>query len=160
LVGGFAIYVACSGTAWQFTLPGMFLLGGALGLGMAHLRQLLATFGIDPSRPLVEVQQQCLRVHVLDLRTVWTVALLAPLTWPALLVVGLDLLGVDAYAALPTAWLWANLLLGVLWVPLLQILGRRLALWSRAPARLRAMAELATGSQLQAAHQESSRWRE
>lgn len=154
----FAVYVAHSGTAWQFTLPGTFLLAGALGLGVAHLRQLVATRGIDPSRSLAEVQQHCLRVHVLELRTVWAVALLAPLAWPALLVVGLDLLGVDAYAALPGPWLWANVLFGVLWVPLLQLLGRSLAHWSRTPTRLRALAELATGGQLPAAQRELRRW--
>lgn len=156
----FAVYVARCGTAWQFTLPGAFLLAGALGLGVAHLRQLVATRDIDPSRSLAEVQPQCLRVHLLELRTVWAVALLAPLAWPALLVVGLDLLGVDAYAALPRPWLWANVLFGVLWVPLLQLLARGLARWPRTPTRLRALAGLATGSHLPAARRDLQQWRE
>ena len=51
-----------------------------------------------------------------------------------------------------------NVLFGVLWVPLLQLLGRSLAHWSRTPRRLRALAELATGGQLPAAQRELRRW--
>jgi hypothetical protein len=160
LVVLFTFYVVRCGMAWQFTLPGAWLLAGAVGMAVAHWRQLLATRGIDPGRPLAEVQAHCLQVHVLELRTLWAIALLAPLAWPAMLVVGLDAAGVDAYAVLPTAWLWANVLLGVLWVPLLQIVGRGLARWSHTPLRLRVLAELATGRRLAGVERELRQWRE
>jgi hypothetical protein len=151
-------YLVCRGAGWRFALPGAFLLTGLLGLCAAHLRQFAAARRIDPGQPLLQVQRRCLHLHLLELRTTWAIALGAPLAWPALLVVGLDVLGVDAYDALPRAWLWANLGFGLLWVPLLQLLGRGLARWRRTPPRLRAFAELATGKRLSMARRELGVW--
>lgn len=97
----------------------------ALLLNLSSAVQLVRLSRIDYSAPVLAIQTQleALRIHRL-LETKW-VLLLAPLLWTPLLIVGLDgLFGLDAYALFGLGWLGANLLFGVVAIPLLRWLAR------------------------------------
>ncbi len=97
----------------------------ALLLTISCAVQLARLARIDYSAQVLGIQKQleALRIHRLN-ETKW-VLLLAPLLWTPLLIVGLDgLFGLDAYALFGYGWLGANLLFGVVAIPLLRWLAR------------------------------------
>lgn len=89
------------------------------GIQLARLRRI----DYDAQVLLIQKQLESLRIHRLA-ETKW-VLILAPLLWTPLLIVGLDgLLGLDAYALFGRSWLAANLLFGIVAIPLLRWLAR------------------------------------
>lgn len=145
LLGGF---IFAHRDAPPFLIPGLALHLFAIWQLAGGVRQLVALRTLDYSAPPVTIQAQLARLRVQSLtQLLWTVAL-SPLLWPLLLVVGLKgLLGIDAYAALGLPWLGANLLAGVIAVPLALWLARALRhRFGAAPAFQRLLDDLAGGS--------------
>jgi hypothetical protein len=91
-------------------------------------RQLATVARVDYGVPVLGIQQQLEQLAVARLwATRWTL-LLGPLLWTPLLIVGLEaLFGVDAWIRPGVPFLVANLLFGLLAIPLLMGLGRALA---------------------------------
>ena len=113
---------------WRFVAPAVVLELVVLALIASASRQLAAISELDFGGPILTSQNKLerLRIHRI-LETKWTL-LLAPLVWPPLLIVTLrGVLGLDAYAALPAAWLVANLLFGLAAIPLLWWVSRHFA---------------------------------
>jgi hypothetical protein len=100
-------------------------------MAIAHLAstvRLLVGSSFAEDGPVLAVQRRLEALRMLRIRTTKWVFVLAPLLWTPLLIVALrGLAGVDAYEALDGGWLLANLLFGVLWIPLLLWLCHRFA---------------------------------
>ena len=93
---------------------GSFVIASLVILG----RQLFWIYAIDYQRPILEIQQRLETLRIERLRALKLILLLAPLLWILMLIVGIKaLLGIDVYGALPPGWLWANILLGLAWIP-------------------------------------------
>jgi hypothetical protein len=123
---------------WRFAVPGLALaafVAWSFGSGV-----LLATRlgGVDYAARVVAIQKQLEGLRVLRIRHRKWIFLCAPLLWPPLFIVGLDLIGVDAYVGLGWGYILANVAFGAAAIPLLLGLAR----WPRL-ARTRAFRGLA-----------------
>ena len=110
----------------RFLAPTVLLLGSAIGLIIASVRQLVLLHTLTPDMPVAALQAQLEALRVERLRT--TIATLAagPLLWlPALLVVVKSGFAVDLYAVANGAWIVANLALGVVVLMVVATLVRR-----------------------------------
>lgn len=123
----------------RFFIPGLVLHLAAIALSGACVRQLFLLRGIDYAQPLVLLQTKVEQLRIERSRvTKWTL-ITAPLLWVPLLVVSLKAgLGVDAWSVLDTPWLVANLLFGVLFIPVMLLAAHHAA--PRSP-RLRRLAD-------------------
>lgn len=99
----------------------------ALAHSVFAVHQLATLQRLDLAGPLVAIQRRLERLRIGRIRmTKWTF-LLAPLLWAPLLVVTLrGVLGVDAYATLDRAWLGANVVFGLAFIPVMLWASRRL----------------------------------
>jgi hypothetical protein len=111
----------------RFALPALLLLAFVAVTGAATVRHLVLVGRIDLAGPVVASQRRLQARKAERSRASLAVLVLAPLLWTPLLVVALAGLGVDAFRALGTAWLVANVALGVAAIPVGLALARRLA---------------------------------
>lgn len=97
----------------QFLIPAAALDLYVIFMVQGLIRQLVAIANVQYWEPVTIVQRRFETVRRTRLLfTQITVALMA-LAWTPLMIVGLDLLGVDAYATLGTAYLAANVAFGI-----------------------------------------------
>jgi hypothetical protein len=140
LIFALVAYVAARATAGQlrFVVPGLALaafVAWSFGSGVWMATRLGR---VDYGAKVVAIQQQLEALRVLRLRHTKWIFLCAPLLWPPLFIVGLDLLGVDAYATLGWRYILANVAFGLAVIPVLLGLAR----WPRL-ARTKAFRGLA-----------------
>ena len=110
----------------RFLIPAAVLHLCVIALLFAGVRQLVALKAVDYSAPIVVIQKRLESLRVERIRTVTLTLLFAPLLWTPLLIVALKgLFGVDAYAACGAAFLIANLLFGLLLIPLAVWISKR-----------------------------------
>jgi serine/threonine-protein kinase len=102
----------------RFLIPALALQLGLIALIVAGARQLAALAGIDYDAPVVDIQRRLASLRAERIGTMKWSLLLAPLAWVPLFVVGMKgFFAVDVYATFSTAWLAANLVVGVLVIP-------------------------------------------
>ncbi|HKC23168.1 MAG TPA: hypothetical protein VKF32_00420 [Thermoanaerobaculia bacterium] len=112
----------------RFLVPAVALHLCVLALAVASIRQLVAIGALDYGAPIVSIQRRLESLRVERLRATKLTLLFAPLVWtPLLIVIVKSLVGLDAYAAFGVPWLAANLLFGLLAIPLGIALSRRYA---------------------------------
>ena len=93
----------------KFLVPGIVLDVAAIAALISVVRQVVGALSVDYGGTLTEIQARLEALRILRLRTVRWILLLAPLVWTPLQIVALrGLFGVDAYAVLGDAYLWAN----------------------------------------------------
>lgn len=112
----------------RFWLPAVGLHLCVIALIIVSIYELLALSKVDYGAPIVCIQRRLESLRVLRIRsTKWTL-LVSPLLWTPLFVVMLkSFFDVDVYAHFSTAWLAANLLFGVLVIPVVIWISRRYA---------------------------------
>jgi hypothetical protein len=102
----------------RFWLPAVGLHLCVIALIVASIHQLLAISQLDWGAPIVAIQRRLESLRILRIRTTKWTLLLSPLLWVPLLIVLLKgFFDVDTYADFSAAWLAANVLLGVLVIP-------------------------------------------
>jgi hypothetical protein len=126
----------------RFLIPALALQLGLIVLIIAGARQLAALAGIDYNAPVVEIQRRLASLRAERIQTMKWTLLLAPLAWVPLLIVGMkSLVDVDVYATFNTALLVANVVFGLLVIPIGVLASRRygdrLARWPLAQRLLR-----------------------
>ena len=110
----------------RFLIPAAALHLSVIALLVACVRQLTALKTIDYGAPIVLIQKRLESLRVERIRAVMLTFLFAPLLWTPLLIVALKgLLGVDAYAAFGAPFLIANLIFGLLLIPLAVWISKR-----------------------------------
>lgn len=129
----------------RFLIPAAALDLGAIVLVAAAIRQLAAIARLDYSAPIVDIQKRIGELRVERLRAVKLTLLFAPLLWVPVFVVGFEgLFGVDAFAVFGARYIAANVLFGVLVIPLAVFVSRRYAdRMDRSPLVQRLMRDLA-----------------
>ncbi len=121
-------FIADHITQPRFWLPAAGLHVGIIALILVAIHQLRAIAQVDFAAPIVAIQKRLEWLRLLRIRATMATLLLSPLLWTPLLIVGLKgFFGVDAYASFSTAWLWANMLVGVLIIPIGTAIARRYA---------------------------------
>ena len=109
----------------RFALPGIALDIYATALLAMMIRQIAGAQMMDYGKPIVEIQREIQKLRMQSVRCTQWVFLTAPLIWTPLLIVALkSLLGVDAYRIFGEKYLAANLLFGVVFVPLALFLSK------------------------------------
>lgn len=119
---------------WRVVSPALVLMLGAIGLLGSSVRQLIHVGGLDWSGPVAEIQASLERLRIAKIRQFKWVILFSPLMGFCGLIVGLHALvgaasggGADIIDKLNPAWIVANYLFGVLFVPVGYIAARLLA---------------------------------
>jgi serine/threonine-protein kinase len=103
----------------RFFLPALALQVGFLFLIIAASRQLAALAGINYDAPVVEIQRRLASLQAERIRTMKWTLLLAPLAWVPLFIVGMKgFFDVDVHATFSIPWLVANVLFGLLVIPI------------------------------------------
>ncbi|MGA2738976.1 MAG: hypothetical protein ABSG65_16180 [Bryobacteraceae bacterium] len=147
----FAVVVALGSFIYEhiamarFALPAAALDVFAIAILIAIIRQIVAALQIDYDQPIAIIQKQLEDLRVLRIRYIQGIFLVATLVWTPLLIVALKgLWGLDAYRLLGTAYLVANLLVGLAIIPLAIWLSKKFAgRMGRAPMIQRFMKDLA-----------------
>jgi hypothetical protein len=123
LLGGFI----ASHLKLRFLAPALVLDVFAIAHVIFGARQLATLRRTTFDAPVVAVQRELETLRMGRIRmTKWTL-LLGPLLWIPLLVVALEgFAGVDAYAVFDRAWIVANVLFGVAFVPAMLVVSKRL----------------------------------
>jgi hypothetical protein len=111
----------------RFMIPAVVLLLVALGLFASTVAQRVKAGAIDYDVPVTAIQRRVEELRVSRIRTTQQLLLIAPLLWTPLMIVGMRMLGADAYQLLGAGYLIANLLLGLALIPILIWASRRLA---------------------------------
>jgi hypothetical protein len=107
----------------RFALPGAALDLFAIGMLAATMRQIVAARQVDYGRPIADVQGQLETLRVLRIRTTQWGMLAGAIVWaPFAIVASKVFFRVDAYSV---AWLWENVLFGLLLIPLAIGLSRK-----------------------------------
>lgn len=129
----------------RFLIPGIVLHLFAIGSLILGVHQWLALKRIDYGEPVVAIQKRLGELRVQRVRATKLILLSVLLLWTPLLIVSLKgLLGVDAYAIFSSAWLAANVALGVAVIPLAVWISKRYAdRMERSPLIQRLMRDLA-----------------
>ena len=110
----------------RFVIPAAVLHLCVIALLLAGVRQLVALKAVDYGAPIVVIQKRLESLRIERIRTVTLTLLFAPLLWTPLLILALKgLFGVDAYAACGAPFLIANLLFGLLLIPLAVWISKR-----------------------------------
>ncbi len=116
LLGNFA---ADHWTQPRFALPAAAVDAVAIALLAALVRQAVLAFGIDYGKPVTSLQRDLAALRILRIRYIQWIFLTAVAVWAPLLVVMMKgFFDLDAYALFGTAYLAANLLLGLALIPL------------------------------------------
>jgi hypothetical protein len=141
LLAGYAIDRA---GAPRFALPALVLWLGQLAAVIGGARQ-LAGARVSLDEPVLVAQRRLEQLRGLRAACLRWTLLLAPLAWPPLAIVGLDLLGVDVWVEPGPAWIVANLGFGVAVLAAGWWASRRAgAVWQHFP-RLRRLADSLSG---------------
>lgn len=103
----------------RFALPAAAVDAAAIALLIALVRQAVLALGIDYGKPVTILQRDLAALRILRIRYVQWIFLTAVAVWAPLLVVAMKgFFGLDAYALFGTAYLAANLVLGLALIPL------------------------------------------
>lgn len=136
----------------RFFVPAVILHCCGIALISSGVRQLVLLSRVDFAEPILTTQKELEALRIQRLRTTKWILLLAPLLWTPLLIVALQgFLGIDAYAAFPSAWLAANVLVGLALVPLMLWIAARFADRFRDARFLRQLLDDIAGRNLSAA---------
>jgi hypothetical protein len=129
----------------RFALPAAALDVFAIAILIAIIRQMVAALQTDYDQPIAIIQKRLEDLRVLRIRYIQGIFLVATLAWTPLLIVALKgFWGLDAYRLLGTAYLVANLLVGLAIIPLAIWLSRKFAdRMGRSPMIQRFMKDLA-----------------
>jgi hypothetical protein len=129
------IVVVCLGSfiadhiaAPRFVIPAVALDVFAFLLIVSSVRQLVLAKGVDYSGPVAEIQKKMEKLRIQKVKeTKWTLVL-ATLLWTPLQIVALKaFLGLDAYALLGSAYLFWNVIVGVVVIALAVWVSKRYA---------------------------------
>lgn len=129
------IVVVCLGSfiadhiaAPRFVIPAVALDVFAFLLIVSSVRQLVLAKGVDYSGPVAEIQKKMEKLRIQKIKeTKWTLVL-ATLLWTPLQIVALKaFLGLDAYALLGSAYLFWNVIVGVVVIALAVWVSKRYA---------------------------------
>jgi hypothetical protein len=103
----------------RFVIPAAALHLFEIATLIVLIQQIRLALHIDYTKPIAGVQKQLESLRTLRIRHIQWTLLAAPLLWTPLLIVTLKAFwGVDAYNTLGTAFLLANLLFGLAFIPL------------------------------------------
>ena len=103
----------------RFALPAAALDVFTIAILIAMVRQIAGALQIDYDKPIAIIQKQLEDLRVLRIRYIQGIFLVATLVWTPLLIVVLKgFWELDAYRLFGTAYLVANLLLGLAIIPL------------------------------------------
>jgi hypothetical protein len=142
---------------WRFSVPGVLVFVATLALFASNLAQRVTYATLDYGAGVVAIQARLERLCVLRWRTAQWVWLMALLLWvPLMIVIARGLWGGDLYAAAGTAWLVANVALGVVAIPLGWWLARHFAPALRGTALGRWFVDSTVGFGLAAARRRMS----
>lgn len=149
LIGSFAAdHVAEA----RFLIPALVLGIFAILLVAESIRQMVAAQSIDYGEPVVAIAKELEQLRIKRSSIVKWTLLAAPLLWVPLLIVCLrGFFGVDAYAALGTAYLAVNLALGICVIPLGLWVSKRYADRFERSSLVRSLMDDLTGRSLMAA---------
>ncbi len=135
----------------RFLIPAFCLDIAAIAIVISNVRQLVKVSRVDFGATLIRLQTDLGAISLERVRVTLGTLLVAPLCWTPLLIVGLAAIGVDAYAALGTSFLLANLIFGAAVIPAAIWGSRRYAPVLRGSPLLRSLAEQISGYNLQRA---------
>jgi len=112
----------------RFLLPAAVLHLFVIALLGSGIYQLVAISNLDFSAPVLAIQKRLEWLRYQRLRATMLVLLASPLLWIPMLIVAMKgLLGLDAYAILPTDWLIGNVVFGLAVIPVAIWIARRFA---------------------------------
>ena len=129
----------------RFALPAAALDVFAIAILSAMIRQIAGALQIDYDKPIAIIQKQLEYLRVLSIRYIQGIFLVATVAWTPLLIVALKgFWGLDAYRLFGTAYLLANLLVGLAIIPLAIWLSKKFGgRMGRSPVMQRLMKDLA-----------------
>jgi hypothetical protein len=108
-------FLADNVTVARYAIPAAALDILVIALMMAGVRQLVAVIQMDYGQPVLILQKRMESLRAERIRASMLTLVVAPLAWiPLLIVVLKGLFGVDAYATFSSAWLIANVVVGLL----------------------------------------------
>ena len=147
----FAVVVALGSFIYENMATPRFALAGAaldvfaIAILIAMIRQIAGALQIDYDKPIAVIQKQLGKLRVLRIRYIQGIFLVATLVWTPLLIVALKgFWGLDAYRLFGTAYLVANVLVGVAIIPLAIWLSKKFGdRMGRSPMIQRFMRDLA-----------------
>jgi len=121
-------FLADNVTVARYAIPAAAVDILVIALMMAGVRQLVAVKQIDYGQPVLIIQKRMESLRAERIRASMLTLVVAPLAWiPLLIVVLKGLFGVDAYATFSSAWLIANVVVGLLVVAVAVWASRRYA---------------------------------
>jgi hypothetical protein len=129
----------------RFVLPAAALDVFAIAILAAMIRQIAGALQIDYGKPITAIQKQLENLRVFRIRYIQGIFLVATLAWTPLQIVALKgFWGLDAYRLFGTAYLVANLLVGLAIIPLAIWLSKKFSdRMGRSPMIQRLMKDLA-----------------
>lgn len=112
-------FIADNIGAVRFALPAVALDVFAIALLNNLIRQIAITGQVDHGQSIASIQKKLEALRLLRIRYTQGLFLIAVLAWPLLCIVGFKaLFGLDAYNIFGSAWVWANVLVGLAIIPL------------------------------------------
>ena len=136
----------------RFLIPALMLGVYAIALFAARIRELVDIASVDYAEPVVAIAQRLEKLRLRRIRTTIAMLLFGPLMWlPALIVVLRGLFGIDVYAAAAPSWFVANLLFGLVVIPIAILLARRFGRAFKGSSLIRRLADDIAGRSLAAA---------
>ncbi|MCP3166415.1 hypothetical protein [Myxococcus qinghaiensis] len=151
-------FIAANVREPRFVVPALLLHGVALVLTAISGRQWLRVGSLDYAAPITQLQTGVESLRLSTVRTTQWVLWLSPLLWTPLLIVGLrGVAGVDAWRALGTGYLAANVLFGLVFLALMVVGSRWLTKRPTGAAWLQRLAHAVAGTNLNAAREQLAR---
>jgi hypothetical protein len=136
----------------RFLIPAAVLDIFEIGMLIALVQQIGLALQIDYDKPVVTIQTDLERLRVLSIRGVLWTLIAAPLLWTPLLIVGLKaFLGLDAYQLFGSAYLLANLAIGVAVIGLAVWISKTFGSRMKGSPRIQALMGTIAGHNLNAA---------
>jgi serine/threonine-protein kinase len=138
-------FIADHVTEPRFLLPAAVLHLFVIALLGSGIYQLVAIGNLDFDAPVLAIQKRLESLRYQRLLATMLTLLASPLLWIPMLIVAMKgLLGLDAYAILPTDWLIGNVVFGLAVIPLAIWIARRYAdRMERSPLAQRLLRDLA-----------------
>lgn len=150
---------------WRQSLPALVVQGGLVALLVASVWQLQRISELDWTGPVSELQGRLDRLRVTRIRQFQWVALLSPLMGFCGLLVGVQWLMERATGRpagivplLDAGWVIANLVLGILWIPVGYLAARYLAGRFRGHSWWTRLLDGVAGETLKGAQADVNRW--
>lgn len=151
-------FIAANVHELRFVVPALLLHGVALVLTAISGRQWLQVGSLDYAAPITQLQTGVESLRLSTVRTTQWVLWLSPLLWTPLLIVGLrGVAGVDAWRALGTGYLAANVLFGLVFLALMVVGSRWLTKRPTGAAWLQRLAHAVAGTNLNVAREQLAR---